>query len=238
MNESADNQSGLRRSSRKRISTTVRIQGYEVKALNNYDVTASSYVMGTYQDDPQIKKKPKTATIANSAAASSNKAPRKPSRAESNRTKHNENVRKSIETKQSARIDFLAKHRDVLDPFMDEHTRESLQKWSEQKKPHIPYQKEELYIQPDLIEGGEMRDYQLAGLNFLVDLHRQNIGQILGDEMGKFKETFCSVSTEFKKMDICAYPTFHSSTLNLFLFRPWKDAANYFIASSFERKRQ
>lgn len=29
-----------------------------------------------------------------------------------------------------------------------------------------------------------MRDYQLAGLNFMVNLHKQNIGMILGDEMG------------------------------------------------------
>ena len=30
---------------------------------------------------------------------------------------------------------------------------------------------------------GEMRDYQLAGLNFLIKMHNHGVGAILGDEM-------------------------------------------------------
>ncbi|RMZ05728.1 hypothetical protein D0860_05820 [Hortaea werneckii] len=37
---------------------------------------------------------------------------------------------------------------------------------------------------PSFIQGGEMRDYQVAGLNWLVNLHENGISGILADEMG------------------------------------------------------
>ncbi|WPH01431.1 putative SANT/Myb domain, helicase, Homeobox-like domain superfamily, ISWI, HAND [Acrodontium crateriforme] len=37
---------------------------------------------------------------------------------------------------------------------------------------------------PSYIQGGEMRDYQVAGLNWLVSLHENGISGILADEMG------------------------------------------------------
>ena len=37
---------------------------------------------------------------------------------------------------------------------------------------------------PTFIQGGEMRDYQVAGLNWLISLHENGISGILADEMG------------------------------------------------------
>ena len=37
---------------------------------------------------------------------------------------------------------------------------------------------------PAFIKGGEMRDYQVAGLNWLISLHENGISGILADEMG------------------------------------------------------
>ncbi|KAK3707858.1 chromatin remodeling complex Adenosinetriphosphatase [Vermiconidia calcicola] len=37
---------------------------------------------------------------------------------------------------------------------------------------------------PSFIQGGEMRDYQVAGLNWLIGLHENGISGILADEMG------------------------------------------------------
>lgn len=37
---------------------------------------------------------------------------------------------------------------------------------------------------PAFIQGGEMRDYQVAGLNWLISLHEHGISGILADEMG------------------------------------------------------
>ena len=49
-------------------------------------------------------------------------------------------------------------------------------------------------MQPSQIANGEMRDYQLAGLNFLVNMHNRNLGMILGDEMGLVRDIlFCVV---------------------------------------------
>lgn len=38
--------------------------------------------------------------------------------------------------------------------------------------------------QPSLIKNGQMKHYQLQGLSFLVWLHANGMGGILGDEMG------------------------------------------------------
>jgi SWI/SNF-related matrix-associated actin-dependent regulator of chromatin subfamily A member 5 len=37
---------------------------------------------------------------------------------------------------------------------------------------------------PTYIQGGQMRDYQVAGLNWLISLHENGISGILADEMG------------------------------------------------------
>ncbi|CAL8068628.1 unnamed protein product [Calicophoron daubneyi] len=37
---------------------------------------------------------------------------------------------------------------------------------------------------PWFVKGGEMRDYQIRGLNWMIQLHRDNINGILADEMG------------------------------------------------------
>jgi SNF2 family DNA or RNA helicase len=37
---------------------------------------------------------------------------------------------------------------------------------------------------PPFVKGGTMRDYQIAGLNWLISLHENGISGILADEMG------------------------------------------------------
>lgn len=178
---STSSEAAVRRSGRKRVSTTVKIQGYDVKRDNNYTFNAVRYEMGTHEADDPVTKKARTAT----ASETKKKAPRQMTQAEKDRTQHNDKVKAAIETKKSFRMDFLAKHKDVIDPFIDESTRIKVEEWGNQKKKAASYVQEDLFLQPDLVTGGEMRDYQLAGLNFLLNLHRQNIGMILGDEMGE-----------------------------------------------------
>ena len=126
------------------------------------------------------------------------------------RVEHNESVKARIEDKRAFRTMFLTQNLKVMEPFMDETT---LQKWSCQNNQSMPtadteegktgseempaaapapppasssvqYKLREIHIQPELVEGGEMRDYQMLGLQFLVNMYRQNLGMILGDEMG------------------------------------------------------
>lgn len=40
---------------------------------------------------------------------------------------------------------------------------------------------------PSYIEGGEMRDYQVRGLNWMISLYENGINGILADEMGLVK---------------------------------------------------
>ncbi len=44
-----------------------------------------------------------------------------------------------------------------------------------------------LSVQPSLIKNGEMRSYQLEGLNWLIRLYHSGISAILADEMVKQK---------------------------------------------------
>ena len=46
----------------------------------------------------------------------------------------------------------------------------------------IPFK--DIAEQPSLIENGQMKQYQLHGLSFLVWLYENGMGGILGDEMG------------------------------------------------------
>lgn len=43
---------------------------------------------------------------------------------------------------------------------------------------------EEISQQPSLLEGGKLKDYQIAGLNWLVSLYNNKLNGILADEMG------------------------------------------------------
>ena len=45
-------------------------------------------------------------------------------------------------------------------------------------------QRVKLTKQPSIIVGGTMRDYQLEGLNWMINLHDNGISGILADEMG------------------------------------------------------
>ena len=38
--------------------------------------------------------------------------------------------------------------------------------------------------QPECLVGGKLKDYQLAGLNWMVSLYNNNLNGILADEMG------------------------------------------------------
>ena len=44
--------------------------------------------------------------------------------------------------------------------------------------------KEEVTVQPTILEGGELKNYQLHGLQWLVSLYNNNLNGILADEMG------------------------------------------------------
>ncbi|KAF9038768.1 hypothetical protein BDZ89DRAFT_1061181 [Hymenopellis radicata] len=67
-----------------------------------------------------------------------------------------------------------------------------------------PQELQELVEQPSLIKGGEMKDYQLHGLSFLVNMYKNGMNCILGDEMGLGKT--------LQTLSLFAYIQEHSKT--------------------------
>jgi len=181
-NNNNEEEEDLRRSKRKRVSTIIKVQGYDVLAKNNYVVTGMKYVMDAHDVDAPKEKKIRKPSPTK--ASNSNNAPRKKSAAELARLQHNEQIKASVVHKESFRRNFLVQHRQTMEPFMDVHSQSMVERWSESKTRKTAYEPIQLTEQPSLIEVGEMRSYQLEGLNFMINMHAQNLGMILGDEMG------------------------------------------------------
>ena len=61
-----------------------------------------------------------------------------------------------------------------------------------------------LKSQPSILQGGILKDYQLAGLNWLISLYENGINGILADEMGLGKtiQTIALIGflSEYKKV--------------------------------------
>ena len=174
-----------RRSGRKRLSTTMQIQGHTVLRKNNYKVTGIQYIFDDHEEDEpkESRKKPKTtSSIANP------KKPRVESPAEARRKAHNDLVEASVLRRSKLRRSFLAKRVDLLKPFLEQDVVEKLVRFAERNDINsisaeaaanrVPVK------QPKMIQEATLRDYQLKGLEFMVRMHEQNLAMILGDEMG------------------------------------------------------
>ena len=147
---------------------------------------------GTIKSDNQRKLAArKTADV--SSASSKNKRKTNKSDWDKRRLDHNEAVKKRTKEKSVLRTQFLANKIKTLEPLIDKSiVTKILAKSKEERvaggevqqpKSRPSYQTRQIHVQPDIIEG-EMRDYQMLGLQFLVNMYNQNLGTILGDEMG------------------------------------------------------
>ncbi|KAF8554251.1 hypothetical protein OG21DRAFT_1497134 [Imleria badia] len=86
----------------------------------------------------------------------------------------------------AAKRRWLFRHRDLFQPLLPSTNffdvlRKEVTDIGE-KVSHVPFHG--LTEQPPLIQGGEMKDYQLQGLAFLVYMYNNGMNCILGDEMG------------------------------------------------------
>ena len=172
-----------RRSSREKKSTLIYVDGYAVKRDNNYIVKGGEYVHGAFNangaatDGGALARLPKPANQTKRSAAK--KPPRKANKAELERARHNEIVKGRVKAKAKARMGYLAKHAKTIEPFVESKTSEHLA-----VTPALKSTWKDMSMQPDMITG-ELRDYQMIGLNWMSKMHSMNAGMILGDEMGK-----------------------------------------------------
>ena len=174
-----------RRSSREKKSTLIYVDGYAVKRDNNYVVKGGEYVHGAFDangtatDGGALARLPKPNNHAKTVAAKKPpRKPRAPSKAEQERAKHNEIVKGRVASKAKARMGYLARNSKIIEPFVDSKTNEHLA-----VTPSVKDTWKDMSMQPDMIKG-ELRDYQMIGLNWMAKMHNMNAGMILGDEMG------------------------------------------------------
>lgn len=71
------------------------------------------------------------------------------------------------------------------------------------------HQKTEIVVQPRMLQGGDLKEYQLAGLQWLVSLYNNNLNGILADDMGLGKTI---------QVDRCMLRRLDSVSLSLCLF--------------------
>ncbi|KZO91803.1 hypothetical protein CALVIDRAFT_557967 [Calocera viscosa TUFC12733] len=88
---------------------------------------------------------------------------------------------------EDARKRWIWKHRSLFAALLPH--RRGIFEDLKQQMPHAHSQEAllaevEIEEQPKLVKGGEMKDYQLAGLSFLATMYQNGMNSILGDEMG------------------------------------------------------
>ncbi|KAG6849128.1 hypothetical protein H0H93_011075 [Arthromyces matolae] len=96
---------------------------------------------------------------------------------------------KKRDARDEARKKWLYCHRDVVEPMLPANSTfyDNLQKELEHRyhKDTISFKPMHGFdTQPKLIRAGQMKDYQLEGLSFLVAMYKNGMSCILGDEMG------------------------------------------------------
>lgn len=167
---------GRRRSKRTKTSTVVYVGKDAVKRDNNYVVNGVTYQYGVVDGSSGPKSGPPRRVKYQSPPVQRKGSPKKPrvvSPEEMARLAMKQRLEGNIRAKQTARQAFLCKHRAALEPFCPSlpHAAPPLDK--------IPLVEEEV-MQPDAIQA-DLRDYQLAGLNFMSSMYQQNMSMILGD---------------------------------------------------------
>jgi hypothetical protein len=174
-----------RRSNRERQSTTINIDGHTVLRTNNYVVKGGTYEFNEVID-LTVEAPPKRAIAPSSAKPKPPKKARTAKPAEVSRKAHNATVDAARQAKEALRQSFVRTHRDILRPFLTPDVYENLG-----RNPSVNYTAPSPPPpQPSTIQG-TLRDYQSQGLEFLVKNHEQNLGMILGDEMGLVRICIC-----------------------------------------------
>ncbi len=79
---------------------------------------------------------------------------------------------------------FLKEHEDILEPFIPDKVKAKLDAIGGTKSDDDDI---DIHPQPDAVVT-RLRDYQLVGFNWMINMHNQGLGMILGDEMGLVSE--------------------------------------------------
>lgn len=182
MDEESSLNAQPRRSERTRTSTTIQVDGYTIKKDNNYVLKGLTYEYGFAKESapkkPTTKKQPQKPKPDSAPSK-----PRTVSKAEQDRIKLKNDIETRVKAKQEKRQQFLRTNLRYLEPFLEPKVLERIKAMPLDEDTETGKEGGTMYMQPDGIRG-DMRDYQLEGLNFMSKMYARNIGFILGDEMG------------------------------------------------------
>jgi ATP-dependent DNA helicase len=111
---------------------------------------------------------------------------RKKSRNGSKTQSKQPNLGKECEEADQIRLNSLARHRTILEPFISEKMMHKLEQAVTEKKcgRFSNTDTTNRFAQPPTITNCTLRDYQLEGFNWLLQQYDLRINSILGDEMG------------------------------------------------------
>lgn len=171
---------GTRKSSREKKSTLIYVDGYAIKKQNNYVVKGTQYVFHSTMDNSTQHRTRRLTKQATSKNGNPQKtiSKRVISPAEARRAEMKESVESAIRDKSQTRDAFLHSHLDAFEPFIESKIYQKIK--SRNAGGTTALVKTEVFMQPDAITA-DMRDYQLAGLNFMSNMYQNNVGMILGD---------------------------------------------------------
>lgn len=102
-----------------------------------------------------------------------------------------------LKKQQYERLKFLIDKTTIYSNFLAEKLKQGIEEASSQqtggKKPgnQKADMKKSAFVQPKLVTGGQLRDYQLEGVEWLVSLFENGLNGILADEMGLGKTLQC-----------------------------------------------
>lgn len=131
---------------------------------------------------------------------------------------------------------FLRSYLEDLRPFLSPQVIQRLEATSVSVgKPAKVDDEAILSTQPACISGGEMRDYQLLGLRWLITRHDAGIGAILGDEM-VCTNMECAGTPPFLSSG-SLIPCFHSPPL-LYLTGIRQNLTNHCLLILFEVRKE
>ena len=172
-------------SKREKKSRVITVDGHRILKENNYVVRGGKYQF--FDVDPSTETSAsirlKAKARKNAAKKDNRKKPKKElTAAQLKRKAQNDRIRESLALVEEKREVFFSNHLDTVRPFIEPQLVAKLE--AIQSAAGKADKKEEtLYLQPSTIQG-DMRDYQLEGLNWMVDMYNQGLSMILGDEMG------------------------------------------------------
>lgn len=172
-----------RRSERSRKSRLTFVDGHPVLRLNTYTLEEGepSVFRETGGNDLFSASKPAKKRKVGNLCKKGEKQDRKNENAWAS---NNHKINEDSKVARNRAMVFMLSVLDILQPFITTDVQRKLRELVEKLPFKQPLPKTQISRQPKCIINGEMRDYQLEGLSFLVSMFDNGLSAILADEMG------------------------------------------------------